>query len=580
MTICLRPGRLAVRAVNQYRRRDVLTYLALRYYLGNSAATSDRWAKEVATDLVLTRTNAGYFKALHFKERGVRNEVIHRPVFLPGANEALADMALLQECARHPGTFSSTDNVYSYELADDSTRCGAFALYIHGLRRRHQAIAEACDNCQGGIVKCVDIQKFYPSISSDHALSAWTRHAEKAGLAARYTELGRKLLSDHADAGAREAVGILTGPMFSHLVANLLLRPIDEFCRTEVPARYFRYVDDITFVGDGRSVEKSVGLLRSRLDELGLNLHEDDSPKTMQVDTQQWLKGRHDFAESNHPVSWKTFVGGLKQLMYHQPTQAKLLETAIADEGFRLPLKTCRGLIAEKSYSEGFRRWWRWLSIRERIVAVSPQSIISEGWQLKNRYQREFLQLLEGMWKIDDYERKRRIPKLRYRASRLIYLASKEDLRVMVTAAKSIPELHFHTSVMETIVSGDVSDILSCGTNAAQAAAQPLRASRETVTATLSGDSEAEVQALAVFAMNGVEVQTKHGPHAKSELLELAKSGGSVDLMKSPDPFVRELACLHGCGVPRHAELLETAFDEDEDLVLDTIVQFHQSVSL
>ena len=33
-----RPGILAVRAVNQYRRRDVLPYLGLRYYLYNNAA--------------------------------------------------------------------------------------------------------------------------------------------------------------------------------------------------------------------------------------------------------------------------------------------------------------------------------------------------------------------------------------------------------------------------------------------------------------------------------------------------------------------------------------------------------------
>jgi len=63
-----RPGILAVRAVNQYRRRDVLTYLGLRYYLHNSAARTDQWARQVATDLVLTRTDSPYFQALHYKD--------------------------------------------------------------------------------------------------------------------------------------------------------------------------------------------------------------------------------------------------------------------------------------------------------------------------------------------------------------------------------------------------------------------------------------------------------------------------------------------------------------------------------
>ncbi len=36
-----RPGVLAVRAVNQYRSRDVLTYLALRYYLDIDPASTN-----------------------------------------------------------------------------------------------------------------------------------------------------------------------------------------------------------------------------------------------------------------------------------------------------------------------------------------------------------------------------------------------------------------------------------------------------------------------------------------------------------------------------------------------------------
>ena len=38
----MKAGLLAIRATNQYRRRDVLAYLGLRYYLDNSAARSDR----------------------------------------------------------------------------------------------------------------------------------------------------------------------------------------------------------------------------------------------------------------------------------------------------------------------------------------------------------------------------------------------------------------------------------------------------------------------------------------------------------------------------------------------------------
>ena len=64
----IRPGNIAIRVANQYRRRDVLTYLALRYYLENLAARRDHWCRDVAVDLVLTRQKPVYFEAQHFKE--------------------------------------------------------------------------------------------------------------------------------------------------------------------------------------------------------------------------------------------------------------------------------------------------------------------------------------------------------------------------------------------------------------------------------------------------------------------------------------------------------------------------------
>jgi len=34
---------LAIKALNQYRKRDVIPYLGLRYYLDNTSARRDRW---------------------------------------------------------------------------------------------------------------------------------------------------------------------------------------------------------------------------------------------------------------------------------------------------------------------------------------------------------------------------------------------------------------------------------------------------------------------------------------------------------------------------------------------------------
>lgn len=176
-----RPGILAVRAVNQYRRRDVLSYLALRYYLHSDAARTDQWAQQVASSLVLTRTDLPYLHVHHFKDLSGGSKVDHRAMFLPSANEALAEAALLDECAKYPA-FSNPACVFSYPLSSGQDRAGIFPHYSVGLRARHDAIARACDDFPDGVVRYIDIKRFYPSISPDLALAAWTASAEAAGL--------------------------------------------------------------------------------------------------------------------------------------------------------------------------------------------------------------------------------------------------------------------------------------------------------------------------------------------------------------------------------------------------------------
>ena len=50
------------------------------------------------------------------------------------------------------------------------------------------------------------------------------------------------------------------------------------------------------------------------------------------------------------------------------------------------------------------------------------------------------------------------------------------------------------------------------------------------------------------------------------------------ELMKSEEPFIRELACLHGVDEERrHAVVLDSAFDRDEQLAFDAINQLQPS---
>lgn len=571
------PETLAVRAINQYRRRDVLAYLALRYYLDASAARSDIWSYRVATNLVLTRRNQPYLQIPHFKDVKPEGKIEYRSIFLPCANEALAEVTLLAECANHPQVFKNPEQVFSYELSDAGDRAGAFQHYILGLKKRHQAIADACDNCTDGVVLYTDIKQFYPSISISMALETWKNYAESAGLPSNFLELGEKIISDHGSVEGEK--GVLTGPMFSHLIGNLVLRELDEKFSAELPVKYFRYVDDITLVGEKKAVNSSLEILQQELKHLGFRLHDNKSPKTIEVTTKEWLIGRNDYEDSRRSISWPSLIGDLKRFLLQNPNDREELQNIFRDNEFRIPVHDYAGAVHERSCLERIIELAKLSWFRDKNSKISIKSILDQAHWLRNSYEEEFRILIKEVVNLSGYEKKRRIPKLRYRASRLIYLATDETLATLATIAGEVQELFFHAQVMRAVSTGNIDAILQMGTNAAQAAAQPLRARGKVATTELSELSIVEEQSLAVFYLNGVHVEHKAFLNrTTSELMQFSMNGSDISLMKSSDPFIREMACLHGlCEKPKHPDMLDIVFDEDEELSLDAIDHLQDS---
>jgi hypothetical protein len=576
-----RPGTLSVRTVSQYRRREVLSYLGLRYYLDNAAARTDQWAREVAVDLTLTRDKAPLFEAHHFKEVAESGVIKHRSLFLPGPNEALAEATLLAECARHPRVFRNPPCVFSYTLSQGNDRSGIFAHYIGGLKDRHDEIARACDAVPDGVVRYTDIKNFYPSVPLALAGKTWRYWAERAGLDERFRHLGDALIEGQMSADFNPERTLLIGPMFSHVLANLVLRKLDEDLSLILRVQYVRYVDDITLIGEANSVSKSLQIIGEHLaGELGFRLHDDSSDKCLEVPAQEWLKGRDDFYQNPHVVSWMTLIADLKRFLILHPEEQATLKGAFREEGFRIPIRDYSNAVFERSFLERLGQLAKRNWFRRSAQNVSITSLLENARLLRDRYLERFEQLLDQTIDSSGYDRKRAIPKLRYRAGRLVYLASEDVLSSLAKSAKAIPELHLLTEVMEAVSSSNLDRILPLGTNAAQAAAQPIRAAKKTCLTTLRDLNEAEQQSLGVFLLNGVSVD-RQGPDDDTELMRFAKSGADPNLMKSGEPFMRELACLHGLAErPRHPGLLETAYDEDEDLALDAIDQLQQSLSM
>lgn len=256
-----RPGVIATKAINQYRRRDVFAYLGLRHLLKGLVARSDDWASKVAVDQVIRRSESSYFVSDHFKERDATGRDQFRKIVVPGPIEIMAEVALLTHCAGSRA-FDPHSSVFTYHLADASDRSGVYRNYMDGLRARHRAIEAACTASPGSVVRFLDLKRFYPSITSRDVSAAWRRYAH--ALPHAYRDLGERLIQDHARCSVDGSRGLLTGPMLSHFLANLVMRETDEWASSSLGVRYFRYVDDITLVGDRAKVATAAKKIAER----------------------------------------------------------------------------------------------------------------------------------------------------------------------------------------------------------------------------------------------------------------------------------------------------------------------------
>jgi hypothetical protein len=576
-----RPGVLAVRAVNDYRRRDVFGFLGVRYYLDSIAAQTDDWARRVSISLVMTRSQPGYFNAEHFKEHVEGGRIEHRAMFIPGPNECLAEAALLAECAKHPKVFGNPECVCSYALSDPDSRGGTFYPYTTGLRKRQAAIAKACEAVPNGIVRYTDIKKFYPSVAIELARTAWDEHCSEARLSDTWHQLGAKLIEGYGTSGVQAKPALLTGPMFSHILANLVFRQIDRELSADLPVRYLRYVDDITLVGGRADVARSLAIVKERVSSLGLTLHEDDSPKNLEAPCSAWLESRDDFAKERGGVSWMRLIGNLKRYLLQNPDQREVLHEALLSEGLRLPVRDYSSVVREQDFARHILRLAPWNWFRRKTQQLSLPGIVELAKRLRDRLDGEFQQLFEDAVILTGYERKRRLSKLRYCIARLIYLSPDDRLQSLADIMGAMPELFFHAQVMYAVASRKIDRILAMGTNAAQATAQPLRAAGATAISTSSVFQKAKEQSLAVFLMNGVAVERPNPAQVpESELIRFAANGPDKSMMKNASPFLREIACLHGLSPePRHIEMFDRAFDEDESLTMDAVTQLQQSIT-
>ncbi|WP_353196730.1 RNA-directed DNA polymerase [Parapedobacter defluvii] len=574
-----RPEDIAIRTVNQYRRRDILAYLSVRYYVENIAARTDYWANNTAVDLVLTNDQNSYCKTYHFKELTEEGSFTHREIILPTANEAIAEAALLAECSKHPIFSENPSSVFSYQLATESDRYGVFQHYIIGLRARQNAIAEACEKNPNSFLRHTDIKKFYPSISLELVSKIWNEKCDQTNINDRFRMLGNKLITGYRQLNEDPVAGTVpVGPAFSHFIGNMVLKDLDIKFSSTLPASYFRYVDDITLIGDNHSISESLAAIKKEFSILGLSLHDDESPKNIEGPCTDWLNYKDDYHDSNRSISWKTLIGDLRKFLLLHPDLKEEVETAFLNEGFRIPIFDYIVTTKDRSFLEKLLAIASEFAFRLKNQNITLQSLLRQCRFLRKTYLSEIYSLIESLPLQYNFERKSKIPKIRYRAGRLIYLASHEELITLSQSLKPIQEMYFHMEVMRSISTKNIDTILSMGANCAQAVCQPIKAENKPVFTTLTSLSQIQEQSLTVFKLHSITVEGDY--QADSDLYKFATIGCDQSLMLNENAFIRDISCLHGLNENvLHSEILSTMFDQDEELALDAIDQHQEYLS-
>lgn len=575
---------LAVKALNQYRQRDVFAYLALRYYVSSVVGWKTRWIDDVCTRLVRQDNDATYQKLSHFKERNTNNKIVHRDIYLPSPSEMLAEISLITELSKdsypqfHPRPF-----VYSYRFAKHSDKSGVFKPYFNGLKERQRSIAAACKKTSDAIVLYTDIKKFYPSIRIRDAIRVWEKACDSSGIEEHFKALGLTILSNHAKANGKDSIGhngLLTGPLFSHVIANLLMDEIDDDMHKLTNGNYWRYVDDIVLVGEQEQVTKWRKELAKKCEKLGLHLHDGD--KDFSVNGEEWLTGEFDF-DNKISDDWAGLIANVKRFLLAHPSKMNRLMSTFQANNIRIPILDYSKAIMDSGY---LRRTMDWLMqhhwAKRSVRAITVESLLEQAIDCRDNYFSQIHILTEDIHpQSTAYGRKRNLPKIRFFAGRLAYLLSHSDLLHLNKKLRKIDGLELLAEVINAIATDDFSDVVQMGPNVTHAAARLKIAESKDEAVKISAEvvpNETVIQSLATLRLNGL--LHNYSEEFDDALNALAAGNDVSRYFSSDNKFIREFACLCGTSEVRHKELLDSCFDRDESLAMDLLVQIRNSSGL
>ena len=562
---------LAVRALNEYRRVSPLTYLGLRYSMMAESPRDSRWAEEIAV-AILERQDAPSYLACHqYKQVGEKGKLEFRNLYFPGANEALAETALLAACAMAGGPFDVKDDVFSYHLTPLGSAEGVFRQYFHLFAKRQTAISKACLQWPNDMVLYADIKSFYPSVTPRRARNAWEAASKKGRLDSCWRGLGHHLLDIYQVVER----GLLIGPMFSHVVGNLVLTEFDRRLRQRYGGRFFRYVDDIALVIPPDEKQSALEFIRKVLHPLGLRLN---PKKIHHLSAVEWRAGaphqRIDYEGMDDRADdrwWMNLIDKIKCYLMANPETEYDLARAFKSEGIRIALPRYMSAIQDAGYVHRFERRLTSREFKRSVAGLTVSQLVGEARAVGILYRGDFDEAWQKFQKSDRMQRKWLISQIRYLLGRLVVVAPETDLAGLAAVLKSAPDFAEFHAVFDALARRDASDLVRFSGKICAAAGQAMATSGQRVRCVPTTWNKESVEGYANLVLFGVELYPE--PPARiarrMPLHFLSGECESRDWFKAKEPFFQEIIALAGhSSMKKHRELMDAPIDPEERWVL------------
>jgi hypothetical protein len=572
--------RLALRALNEYRRVSPFTYLALRYTLLSAAARTDRWAKELAPEILVRRDGPAYLPCRQYKHIKEGGAFEYRNLHFPCANEALAEAALLARCAEAGGPFAPVEDVFSYHLATGSSGEGIFKAYFKLFSARQRAIGEACHQSPDDIVLYADIKSFYPSVPHSRATLAWLRACRIAGIESKWRMLGLRLMEEQramlkVDGKRASHRGLLVGPMFSHVLGNLVLLDFDVKMRAKYPERYFRYVDDIALVIPKEEKDAALNFIRERLKIIGLSINRE---KICHLNAREWKAAApHQTTDYDGEIhrtddeGWMRFIDQVKCFLIANHQHASGLARTLRDAEIRISIPQYASFVQNADYVDRFSRRLLSKNFHKKLEDISIDSIVKEAKTLGILYRKEFNQAWQEFKLADSMKRKWLLSRIRYVLGRLVLVAPEHQLGILANELEANEALAEYTAIFRALEARDVSDLLLFSGKINAGAGQALATMQRPVKCAPRRWSREAIEGYVTLLLLGVNLEAE--PPNSVRRQSLVRFAGGVherhDWLKASNGYLQELLALSGeCSMQRHRSVFQEPVDPDERWVL------------